>query len=476
MAGDLQWLSVAEAAKGLRAGAFSAVELTTDTIDWIEKTNGITHAYVSLDAEGALAQAAAADAALAAGEDLGVFQGMTYSVKDVIAVGGLPMKCNSEIAADFTPGADSTVVARMRAAGAVCLGKVATHEFSWGVTSPPSRNPWDGESVTGGSSGGSGAAVAAGQGQVSIGADCGCSVRNPAGLNGVCGMRVTHGRVPTTGSVPLSMTMDTIGPLARTVTDTALMLNVMAGHDPLDPTSSSAPVPDFTARIGRDVTGLRVGVPTGYFFDHIETDIRDSVLAAVDTLAGLGAEIVEVAMPNAGYAGGAFLFVIAESAALLDDYTHERAGEFGIDVRNFAELGSLLLAKDYCKAQQLRTLVRTDFERAFADVDVIVTPTTAAVAKPPVDHPIFINVSYPDGHSEDTLWAYCRYTIPVSMAGCPALVVPCGLSADGLPVSMQIIAPAFDEQTAFQVGHAYEQATDWTSRRPSHLMNSAMAA
>ncbi len=475
MAGELHWLGVAEAAKGLREGAFSSVELVTDTLDWIAKTGGVTSAYVTLDAEGALTQARAADAALAAGTDLGPLQGTTYSVKDVIAVGGLPMKCNSEIAADFTPDADSTVVARMRAAGAVCLGKVATHEFSWGVTSPPSRNPWDGAAVTGGSSGGSGAAVAAGQGQTSIGADCGCSVRNPAGLNGVCGMRVTHGRVPTTGSVPLSMTMDTIGPLARSVTDTALMLNVLAGHDLADPTSSSAPVPDFTARIGRDVKGMRVGVPSEYFFEHIEPGIRDAVTAAITVLGDLGADIVEVPMPHAAYAGGAFLFVIAESAALLDDYTHERAGEFGIDVRNFAELGSLLLAKDYCKAQQLRTLVRTDFERAFADVDVLVTPTTAATAKPPVDHPIFINVDYPDGHAEDVLWAYCRYTIPVSMAGCPALVVPCGL-ADGLPVSMQIIAPAFDEATAFQVGHAYEQATSWASMRPSHLMTTALTA
>jgi len=471
VASELHWLGVTEAAAGLRNGTFSSTELVEDTLAWVERAQPVTHAYVELLGDRARAEARRADEELRAGRDRGPFHGIPYSVKDVIAVRDVPMRCNTELgpAKAFTPRRDATVVARMREAGAVCLGKVATHEFSWGVTSPPSRNPWDGRSVTGGSSGGSGAAVAAGQGAASIGADCGCSVRNPAALNGVCGMRVTHGRVPTTGSVPLSMTMDTIGPLARSVRDTALLLQVIAGWDAEDPTSSTAPVPDFCAGLERGIDGLRIGVPSDYFFDHIEPGVRASVEAAVRTLGELGAEIVDLPMPRAKYANGAFLFVIGESAALLDEYTYERASEFGVDVRNFAELGNLLLAKDYCRAQQVRTLVRQDFERAFETVDVIVTPTVAATAKPPTDDPVFIDVRYADGYSEDVLWAYCRCTIPVSMAGCPALIVPCGLAPDGLPVSIQIVAPAFDEVTAFRAGAAFEAATGFRELRPRYL-------
>ena len=474
--GELHWLTATEAGALMRAGEITSRQLGQDTLDWIAATGQVTRAWVELTAESALAEAEAADALLKDGTDLGPFHGMTYSVKDVIAVKDVPMLCGSKIPGHHVPQEDATVVARMRAAGAVCLGKVATHELSWGgTTAVPARNPWDGASVPGGSSGGSGAAVAAGQGQASIGGDCGCSVRNPAGLNGIFGMRVTHGRVPTTGSVPLSMTMDTLGPLARSLEDLAAMLGVIAGYDPLDITSSAAPVPDFAALMGQGIEGLRIGVPTDHFFDHIETDVADAVRAALTTMQDdMGAVLVEVPMPHAGYAGGAFLSVIAESATLFDEYTFHRAEEFGIDVRNFAELGELLLAKDYLRSQQVRNLVRRDFERAFAGVDLLITPTTAATAKPPVDHPIFIDITYPDGHSEDALWAYCRYTVPVSMSGCPALIVPCGFDGAGMPISMQVVGPAFDEATTFRLGAAYTAATDWV-RRPSYLMQTAAA-
>ncbi len=473
--GELHWLTATEAGALLRGGEISSRDLVRDTLDWIGATSDVTRAWVEVTEASAFAEADAADALLRSGTDLGPFHGMTFSVKDVIAVKDVPMLCGSKIPGDHVPSEDATCVARMRAAGAVCLGKVATHELSWGgTTAVPARNPWDGASVPGGSSGGSGAAVAAGQGQASIGGDCGCSVRNPAGLNGIFGMRVTHGRVPTTGSVPLSMTMDTLGPLARSLPDLAAMLRIISGYDPADPTSSAAPVPDFAALMGQDIAGMRIGVPTDHFFDHIETDVADAVRAALALMEGMGAVLVEVPMPHAAYAGGAFLSVIAESATLFDEYTYHRAEEFGIDVRNFAELGQLLLAKDYLRSQQVRNLVRRDFERAFAQVDLLITPTTAATAKQPVDHPIFINVSYPDGHSEDALWAYCRYTVPVSMSGCPALIVPCGFDHAGMPISMQVVAPAFDEATAFRLGHAYTEATDWV-RRPSHLMRVAAA-
>lgn len=474
---ELHWLGIAEAGRLLRKGDLSPVEIAEDTLSWIDRTAGVTRSYVTLTAERALEEARAAEKSFQSGEDRGPMQGITYSVKDVIAVGGAPMKCNADLTKDFVPTEDSNVVKRLTAGGGVCLGKVQTHGFSWGVTSPPTRNPWDGQGATGGSSGGSGASVAAGQCQGSAGADCGCSVRNPAALNGVCGMRVTAGRVGTSGSVPLSMTMDTIGPLARSVEDTALMLGVMAGWDPADPTSSTAPVPDFAAKIGQSVEGLVAGVPTNFFFDHIETGVKRRVEEAIETLKSLGMEIREIELPHAHYSGGAFTsFVVAESAALLDEYVHWRADELGIDVRAFVELGNLLLAKDYCRGQQIRAIIGEDFGRAFEQVDVIITPTVAATSKPSADHPIMINVEYPDGYEEDILWAYCRYTVPVSMAGCPAMIVPCGPSDDGLPTSIQIVAPAFDEQTAFQVGHAYEQATEWHTQRPTHLMEAAGAS
>lgn len=471
--GELQWLGLAEAARLIRQGDVSPVEIVEDTLSWIERTDPITRAFVTLLADDALREAKAAERALLSGDDRGPLHGLTYTVKDVIGVKGVPMKCNSKLAEDFVPVEDSHVVSRMRRAGAICIGKCATHELSWGVISSPSRNPWDGKSVTGGSSGGSGATVAAGQCAGSIGADCGCSVRNPAALNGVTGMRATHGRVATTGSVPLSMTLDTIGPLARSAQDSALMLNVMAGHDPADPTSSTAPVPDFTAKLGESVAGLKIGVPTNFFFDHIEDGVKRAVEDGIRTLEHLGMEVREIEMPHATYTHGAFLNIVcAESAALLDEFTPARAAELGIDVRTFVELGTLVLAKDYCKSQQIRSLVRQDFERAFvyAGVDIIVIPTTAATAKAPKDDPYLINVEYPDGYTEDVAWAYCRYNTPVSMAGCPTLVVPCGFGDDELPVGMQVVAPAFGEQTALQVGHAYQQATDWHTRRPTELM------
>ena len=283
-------------------------------------------------------------------------------------------------------------------------------------------------------------------------------------------MRVSFGRIGTSGSVPLSMTMDTIGPLARSVEDMALMLNAAAGWDPDDPTSSTAPVPDFTAKLGQSIKGMKIGVPTNHFFEHIEPGVERLIRAAIEQLKDLGGEIREIELPHAKYMGGAFIgYAVAESTALMDEYTHVRAADLGIDVRNFIELGNLLLAKDYCRAQQIRALIRQDFERAFEQVDVIVTPVAAATAKPMQGHPVFITVEYPDGYSEDLIWASCRYTVPVSMSGCPGIVVPVGLSDDGMPTGMQIVPPAFDEQTGFQVAYAYERATEWHKLRPTRI-------
>ena len=467
------WLSCVEAREGLRQGEFSSRELIQDTLDWIRESDDLTRAWVDVDEAGALAQADRADRELRSGADRGPLHGLGFGVKDVVAVAGRPMKVGSAVTADFVPSSDATVVAHLREGGAVCVGKTVTHEFAFGSTSQPTRNPWDGASVTGGSSGGSAAAVAAGQAQVAIGTDNCCSVRNPAALTGTCGIRPTFGRVSTAGVVPASLGMDAVGPLCRTVVDTAVALGAMCGYDAADPRSSRAPVPDFAAHARRArsdaenaIVGLRVGVPTAYFFDHLEPGVETNVRAVVDLLEQMGATVRPVELPHVDHAVPAFFVLdVAEEAALQHD--HLRQGrKFGEDVQRWAEIGSLILAKDYIRAQQMRSLIVDDWGRAFDDVDVIVTPATAASAKPPVDHPVFIDVEYPDGHVEDVVFAYGRFLIPVSLAGLPALVIPCGLDDGGLPIGVQIVAPAFDEPAAFGVGAALEAALAFEPWRP----------
>jgi aspartyl-tRNA(Asn)/glutamyl-tRNA(Gln) amidotransferase subunit A len=467
------WLSISDAGTAIRRGDLSVRELVTDSLAWIEESDSVTRAWTAVTAEDALEAADRADAELAAGEDRGPFHGMPVGVKDVVAVAGVPMGVGSDMVRDFVPRDDAEVVRRLRAAGGIVIGKTVTHEFAYGSTSPPTRNPWDGESVPGGSSGGSAAAVAAGHVVGAIGTDCCCSVRNPAALTGVCGIRPTVGRVSTTGVVPSSLGLDAVGPICRTTRDTATMLGAMAGYDPRDTRSSTAPIPDFGLHLDdmRDsVSGLRIGVPTDYFFEHIEPDVDARVRDAVELLKDLGAQIQPVDVPHAKHSVAVFFVIcIGELGAL--QYDHLRADDcrLGEDVRRWGEIGSMILAKDYVRAQQMRSLIIADWERAFQDVDLVLTPATSAVAKKPVDHPIFIDVEYPDGFVEDVVFAYGRFLIPVSLAGLPGLVLPCGQDHDGLPIGLQLVAPAFDEATAFRVGTALEEELALGLAKPAAL-------
>lgn len=471
----IHWMTVAETGAALRRSELSAREVVEGLLLRIQDSDPVTQAWVHVAAESAIVEAERADRDLAAGRDKGAFHGIGFAVKDVVAVAGMPMTVGSRVTGDFVPREDAPVVARLRAAGGICLGKTVTHEFAFGSTSPPSRNPWDGKSVPGGSSGGSAVAVAAGQAPAAIGTDCCCSVRNPAALTGICGIRPTFGRVSATGVVPASLGLDTVGPMCRTVVDTAIMLHAMCGYDPADPRSSAAPVPDFPVAAGlndedpeRAVSGLRVGVPTEYFFEHVEPEVEQRVRGAVHALEQRGATIESINLPHAKYAVPAFFVLdIAEEAALQHDHLRGRGGRLGEDVQQWAEIGSLILAKDYIRAQQMRALIIDDWGKAFEHVDVVVTPATAAVAKQPVDHPIFIDIEYPDGFVEDVVFAYGRFLIPVSLAGLPALVVPCGLGRDGMPVGVQVVAPAFDETTAFRVGAAIEAEVGLGAARPA---------
>jgi aspartyl-tRNA(Asn)/glutamyl-tRNA(Gln) amidotransferase subunit A len=468
MSSGLQWLTVPEAATRIKDGRLTPTAYVGAILDWIESVEADLQNFVYLAADDAMAAAREAEQEIKDGHYRGPLHGIPFTTKDLVEVEHVPMTCGSNLLTDFTSTRTATVVQRLQAAGAIFLGKVVGHEFACGVTSPPARNPWNTAAVPGGSSGGSGSAVAAGQAPLSIGTDTGASIRNPAALNGAVGVRPTQGRVPQTGVVPLSMTFDTTGPLARSVGGAAHMLNVMAGYDADDPTTSTAPVPDFTTALDESVDGLTVGVPDNYFFTHIEPDVERAVRDAIDCLVDLGMDRVDVTLPDVDQTVPIWNTIVPpENAALFEDLMDER-DEINDALEQHVMAGTHVLAKDYARGNQMRTVVQQNFAKAFSDVDVLVTPTTAATAKVPEsrDEPIYINVEYPDGYSEDIAWAYTRYTLPISLAGIPATIVPCGFDSDDLPVGMQIVAPAFDEATSLQVAAAYERATDWSDRKP----------
>ena len=445
---ELQWLGVAEAGALLRTGDLSVVELVDAVLEWTARCEPHVGAYVALGDDEARAQARRLDAELAAGVDRGALHGIPYSAKDLIAVAGLPLRAGSRASGATIPRRDAPVVAALRAAGAICLGKVATHEFAWGMLSNPARNPHDLACVAGGSSGGSGVAVAAGEGIFSLGTDCGCSIRAPAALNGVCGLRPTHGRVSTHGCLPLSMTMDTTGPLARSVADLAPVLDVIAGDE----------VTPFGARLGRPVSGLRVGVPTDYFFDDIEPGVELAVRAALDVLSDLGCELVDVQLPLARLAGTADVAIVtAENATLMRDIAADRGHLLGVDVRAQIAVGEAMPAVEYLRGQQVRARIADEWDALLREVvDVVVCPAVPAVAQRH-NGTLEVAVAYPSGLVEDIAWSYCRYTFPMSLAGLPTLAVPCGLVA-GLPTAVQVVGPAFGESLVLQVGCALERA------------------
>ena len=464
----LHYLGIAEAAELIRQRSLSPVELTDAILARIEAVEPQVHAFATILADHARQDAKAAEAEIQRGQYRGPLHGVSIAIKDIIYSKGVATKAGSKQMKDFVPTDDATALAKLREAGAILVGKVVTHEFAYGVTSPPTNNPWNLDTVPGGSSGGSGAAVAAGEVPGALGTDTGCSVRNPAALNGITGVRATQGRVSTFGVVPLSWSIDTVGPMTRSVRDAAIMLNVVAGWDAKDPGSSSAPVPDFTADLGKSVKGLKLGIPRGHFAEHLHPDVKSVMDAAVRKFSDLGMEIQDLDIRTAKHAGNAFMgIIVPESAAYHQKWMHHAAAEYGIDVRLFVELGELMLAKDYLAAQKVRTLIREDFGRALGAVDLLLTPTIAAPAAKRQGHPIFVNVTYPDGYEEDVFWAYCRLTMPISMAGVPTLAIPGGFSQDGLPLGLQLTGRAFEEQTVFRVAYAYQETTDWHLRRPT---------
>ncbi len=478
-------LTIHELAARFRRGDVTPTQAAREYLDRIAALDPKVKAYLTVTGEAALARAAEADARFKSGAPLGPLDGVPLGVKDVFCTRGVRTTCGSKILEGFVPPYDATVVARLVRAGAVILGKLNMDEFAMGSSTENSayfttRNPWDLSRVPGGSSGGSAAAVAADLAAAALGTDTGGSIRQPAAFCGNVGLKPTYGRVSRFGLVAFASSLDQVGPLAKDVLDAALMLQAIAGHDPMDSTSAAIPVPDYTAELDRGVRGLRVGIPAEYFIEGLDAEVEAAVRAAIETLKGLGAKPESVSLPHTEYGLAAYYLIApAECSSnlarydgvkyglrvpgardLIDMYSRTRGAGFGAEVKRRVMLGSYALSAGYYdayygKAQKVRTLVQRDFQKAFERVDVIVAPTTPSAA-------------FKMGEREDPLSMYLNdvFTIPVNLAGLPGLSVPAGFTKSGLPIGLQVIGKAFDEATLLRTAKAYEAATRWHEKKP----------
>ena len=466
---DRVYLSAARQAALIRIKQLSPVEMMRAYLERIDRLDGRLRAYITVTRETALAAAREAEHAVMAGGPLGPLHGVAFAVKDQFATRGVRTTAGSRLLADNVPGEDATVVARLIAAGGILLGKLNLTEFALGGTihypfGQP-RNPWNTEHDTGGSSAGSGAAVAAALCAVALGEDTGGSVRSPASWCGVAGHRPTWGLVSRHGCIPLAWSLDAPGPLGRTVEDCALVLQVIAGHDPHDALTTRRPTPDYRAALTGDIRGLRVGViselTTG---PETDPEMRDGVLAATRVLADLGARVDDVSLPLIPRAGAAFMAICdSEGAARHLQTLRTRAGEYDEGTRRRLLAAALLPAGLVQKAQQARALIRAQIVEALRRHDVLVAPTSPRPA------PTIANYTAPITSTAQAVTHFFTrrsFPTPASLAGVPAMAVPCGFSSRGLPLSLQILGRRFDDATVLRVGDAYERTTEWHRRRP----------
>jgi aspartyl-tRNA(Asn)/glutamyl-tRNA(Gln) amidotransferase subunit A len=446
----------------LRSGRLSPVALTEAYLDRVQRIDKRVQSFICL-AGGALAQARRAEAEIKAGKWRSPLHGVPIGIKDNYLTADMPTTAGTVAPGISFPLRDAAAVARLRAAGAVIFGKTRTHEFAWGNVTPPTRNPWDPERVPAGSSGGSGAAVAARLCAAALGSDTGGSIRMPASLCGTVGLKPTFGRVSRDGVVPHSWSLDHAGPLTRSVGDAALMLNVLAGHDATDPGSADRAVPDYTAALGQSIADLRIGVCRNHFFERNEIDVEAAVERAIDSFATAGAAIKDVAIPNLRYGLGAiFTIELASSTAYHDRSLQAgRTVHYQPDVRTLVEIGRFVTASDYLKAEQFRRVLIEDFRRILEEVDVLVTPTMPLTAWKVGEWSVAIG-----GNEESVLAASWRLTYPFNLTGMPAISLPCGFDRRGLPIGLQIAGRPFDEATVLRAADAYERLHDWSQRMP----------
>ncbi len=474
---QLHELTAMQAAAALAAGETSSVELTRALLARIEALEPQVHAFLTVTAEEALQQAAQADALRKSGSANSPLLGVPIAIKDNICTRGIRTTCSSRMLENFIPPYDATVVERIKQAGMVIIGKTNIDEFAMGSSTEnsafgPSRNPWNTECVPGGSSGGSTACVAAAEAPLALGSDTGGSIRQPASFCGVVGMKPTYSAVSRYGLIAFASSLDQIGPITRTVEDAAALMNVIAGHDPLDSTSSPRPQPDYLAGLNRGVKGMRVGVAKEYFVEGIDPQVERTVRQAIDQLVALGAEVVDISLPTTKYAVATYYICATAEASsnlarydgahyglrvnadnIIDMFARTRAQGFGEEVKRRIMLGTYALSAGfydayYLKALKVRTLFVNDFENAWKSCDVIACPTCPTPA-------------FRFGEkTSDPLQMYLNdiFTIPANLAGLPGISVPCGFSSSGLPIGLQLMAPAFEDARLLQAAYAYEQA------------------
>ncbi len=457
-------LSLRDVAAKVKLKEVSPVDVVGACLARAEATEPKLNAFSLLMAEQAMDAAKAAEAEIARGGWKGELHGIPFGVKELYDVAGAPTTSSSKVRANWVAKEDSASVASLKDAGAIVLGKVHTHEFAYGIATPKSRNPWGEDHIPGGSSGGSGASVAAGSTYMALGSDTGGSIRIPAAVCGVVGLKPTFGRCSRAGVTSLAWSLDHVGPLARTVADAAVTLNAMQGYDPRDPGSVNVPREDFTEALGKDVKGLRIGVPRNYYFDAVEPAVESGVRAAIDAFAKEGAEIVEVTIPYADQMMAMeFGICLPEASAYHRRMLRESADLYEEDVRVFLEAGEFVPATTYIDALRVRQLLQREIAKVYDKVDLIVAPSVPAVAARAGQE----TIKWGNGVEEPVTSVYVRLSAPANLTGLPAIATPCGFDAAGLPVSFQAIARPFEEATAIRLCDAWQGMTDWHKRRPS---------
>ena len=464
---ELTYLSISEAAERIARKELSPVELVQAHLERIRATDDKLNSFITLLADEAMESARKAEQAIQSGDHRGPLHGIPIGLKDLYYTRGIPTTIGSKIKRDFVPDYDAAVVERFRDSGAVLMGKLQMHEFALGATSEnphdgPAHNPWNVERVTGGSSGGSGASVASGQCMGALGSDTGGSVRIPAGACGIVGLKPTFGVVSRYGVYPLSYSLDTVGPMTRTVRDNALVMNVIAGHDPRDPSSVQRAGEDYTRYLGEDLEGVRIGIPQDYFYDTIDKEIVDAVYAAADVLRELGAVVAEISMSVLQHSipiSGTIL--LTEAAEIHMESLKTRPDDFDPDVRARLETGALTPAIDYIKAQRARTAFNLEVGETMKEFDALLAPTLP-VGSPKISEPT-VHVAGKEIHKLALMPSLTR---PFNITGQPTISVPCGFTSDGMPIGMQLAGRNYEDAFVLKVAHAYEQATEWHTRRP----------
>ncbi|MEK9159177.1 MAG: Asp-tRNA(Asn)/Glu-tRNA(Gln) amidotransferase subunit GatA [Patescibacteria group bacterium] len=482
---DLNWLSIAEAHKGLQEKKFSAEDLLDACLAQVEKGKYLNN-FVTVDAEFARAQAKAVDAKIALGEKIGILEGIPAGIKDLLCTKGMRTTASSHMLENFKPPYESTATARLKEAGYVLFGKTNLDEFACGASTETSYfgtslNPWNKDCVAGGSSGGSASSVAAGQSFFSLGTDTGGSIRQPSSLCGCVGLKVTYGRVSRFGVIALASSWDTVGTFSRTVEDAAILMNVIAGADPYDSTTPDVEVPDYTADLNKGVKGLRIGVPKEYFGEGVDEEVRQVVMAAIKEYEKMGAIVKEVSLPMTKYGVAVYYVTMPTELStnlarfdgirfghssgpvenLTEHYKASRGEGFGAEIKRRIMVGTFVSSAGYAdayykQAQRARTLIIKDFEAAFGEVDVLmapVSPTPAFKVGEKASNPLAMYLA-------DAL------AIPPSAAGVPAISLPCGFTAGGLPVGLQIIGPMWSEALILQAAAAFEKTSGLLEKRP----------